>query len=291
MSTRTVGQLEQAGVHVAWFRPMRFGSLRRANQRNHRKILIVDSTIGFTGGVGIADQWNGNADGPGQWRETHCCIEGPACADLAAGFASNWAEAAHERLPQLDPAPAAGSTAIMTTLSSAGARPTPMEQLFETAINASEKRLWITSAYFIPSPVQVQAMCAAAARGVDVRVLTNGLLTNHKITLFAGRSTYAQLIEGGVKIYEYQRTVLHCKLITLDKQWVTIGSANLDYRSLLINEELNISVVDEALVAKLDLQFLLDLKHARHFGTAAWHRRRWPQRLLEASSSAFSKQL
>lgn len=291
MSTRTVGQLESAGVHIAWFRPLRVGHLRRANQRTHRKILIIDGRLGFTGGVGIADEWDGNAGGPDQWRETHCRIEGPACLDLAAGFAGNWAEASGEYLP-VPPAPeVAGTAAILTTSSASGPRPTPMERLFMAAISGATSRLWITTAYFVPSRNIVTALCAAAARGVDVRVLTNGQQTNHKFTLFAGRSSYQDLITGGVKVYEYQRTVLHVKLVSVDKQWITLGSANVDNRSLVINDELNISLVDPDIVAPLDLQFLEDLKDSRHVGIALWHRRRWYDRFLEATSRVFSNQL
>lgn len=291
MSTRTVGQLEQAGVSIAWFRPLRFRHLHRANQRTHRKILIVDGRVGFTGGVGIADEWDGNATGPGQWRETHCRIEGPACLDLAAGFAANWAEAVGEQLPTPQAPPKAGSSALLTTLSAAGPRPTNMERLFLAAISGAEERLWITSAYFVPSSELVEALCAAVERGVDVRVLTNGQRSNHKFTLFAGRSSYDALIGGGVKIYEYQRTVLHVKLMTVDRHWATLGSANVDNRSLVINDELNVSIVDPEFVAPLDHQFLLDIKDARHISLASRHRRRWYERLLETGSRAFSKQL
>ena len=291
MSTRTVGQLEQAGVTVAWFRPLRFGHLRQINHRTHRKILIIDGRIGFTGGVGIADQWDGDGSGPGQWRETHCRIVGPACVDLAAGFQDNWLESTGENLPvPLAPAPA-GSTAVLTTVSSYGSRPTPMERLFEAAIAAASERLWITTAYFVPTPELTQALKAATARGVDVRVLTNGTGTNHKFTLHAGRASYAELILAGVKMYEYQRTVLHVKIITVDRQWATTGSTNLDYRSLVLNDELNISMLDPAIIARLDSQFLEDIKASRHVRIAAWQRRGWPQRLLEVSSKAFSKQL
>lgn len=292
MSAKMVAQMERAGVQVAWFRPLlNFTDWRHLNHRTHRKILIVDGKIGFTGGVGIADEWGGNAAGPGSWRETHVRITGPACADLHAGFAENWLEASGERLrrpPVPDPT---GNTAILTTVSGVGPRPTSMERLFEAAIATASERLWITSAYFIPNPDLVMALAAAVARGVDVRVLTNGDLNNHKSALYAGRATYTTLIASGVKIYEYQRTVLHAKLITVDRQWVTLGSTNFDNRSLVLNEELNISIADPVLVTPLDRQFLEDLKVSRHIRTAYWHRRGYISRLLENTSRAFSHQL
>jgi cardiolipin synthase len=291
MSTRMVGQLEQAGVRIAWFRPFSASNWRRFNHRTHRKILIIDGHIGFTGGVGIADQWNGDATDAKHWRETHCRIMGPACVDLAAGFWANWTEATGERLPEQAILPAAGLTTILTTASATGPRPTAVEALFEAAIAAATQRLWITTAYFVPNRAIVSALIAAVARGVDVRVLTNGHRSNHKLTLLAGRATYDALIAGGVKIYEYQLTVIHVKVMTVDKEWVSIGSANIDNRSLVLNDELNVSFVDPQVVVDLDLQFLEDLKHARHMRVALWQRRAWPMRLLEVGSTVFSKQL
>jgi len=291
MSTRTVGALERAGVKVAWFRPMGVGHLRRLNHRTHRKILLVDGRIGFTGGVGIADQWDGDAQGPNNWRETHCRIEGPACLDLHDGFADNWADSTDEILPPLAVPPSAGTTGILTTLSADGPRPTGIERLFGAAIDIAQERLWITTAYFVPGPEHIQALIAAAARGVDVRVLTNGPRTNHKLTRCAGQASYEVLIENGVRIYEYQRTVLHVKLITVDGQWATIGSANFDNRSFVLNDELNISVGGAEFAAPLDRQFMQDLKSSKHISIATWQRRGWHHRLLEAGSRAFSKQL
>ncbi len=293
MSTRTVGALEAAGVQVGWFRPMRFGHLRRINYRTHRKILLVDGRIGFTGGVGIADEWNGSAGGPKNWRETHCRLEGPVCLDLAAAFAENWAEATGEHLPVLpgDVVAPAGYLEVLTTPSAIGPRPTPMEGLFTTAIATARERLWITTAYFVPGPKYVAALTAAAARGVDVRVLTNGRLTNHKLTRYAGRATYETLIRGGVAVHEYQRTVLHVKVMTVDGAWATLGSANFDNRSLVLNDELNISVADPHLAQELDRQFLQDLGHSRPITLEAHRARGWHHRLLEATSRAFSQQL
>ncbi|HVQ44484.1 MAG TPA: phospholipase D-like domain-containing protein [Candidatus Saccharimonadia bacterium] len=292
MSTRMVGQLERAGVRVGWFRPIRMGHLRRFNYRTHRKILLIDGRLGFTGGVGIADEWDGDASGPKHWRETHCRVEGPSCLDLFAGFADEWAESTREVLAPPAHAPEeAGHLSILTTPSAIGPRPTPIERLFAAAIAASTTQLWITTAYFVPGPQFIAALCAAAARGVDVRVLTNGPLSNHKSTLYAGRAHYEVLMHAGVKIYEYQRTVLHVKVMTVDHQWATLGSANFDNRSLVLNEELNISVADPTFVAPLDRQFRRDLKDALLITLESRRHRRWHQRLLETTSQAFGDHL
>jgi cardiolipin synthase len=143
----------------------------------------------------------------------------------------------------------------------------------------------------VPSPEFVEELVAASRRGVDVRILTNGHQTNHKFTRWAGQANYEALIESGVKLYEYQRTVLHAKLLTVDRLWATLGSANFDNRSLVLNDELNISVLSEALVARLDLQFWRDIENSKHIGIAQWHKRSWASQLLVAGSRVFSNQL
>jgi cardiolipin synthase len=291
MNSRTFWRLEQAGVKIAWFRPLRWPHLLRANNRTHRKILLVDGHIGFTGGVGIADEWTGSAQDQRHWRETHCRIEGPACADLFAGFAENWHEATRETLaPPVAPSPA-GSLAIQTIVSTAGRRPTRMERLMQAAIAAAEHKLWITTAYFVPSDEYIEALIAAAQRGADVRVLTNGPLTNHKVTRWAGQSSYARLLEGGVKIYEYQPTVLHSKVISIDDSWATLGSANLDNRSLIHNDELNISFIDQPVIASLDHQFSQDIQYSHSVQAGDWQQRGWLDRFAVTSASVFRGQL
>ncbi|HEY2004031.1 MAG TPA: phospholipase D-like domain-containing protein [Candidatus Saccharimonadia bacterium] len=292
MSARTVWQLERAGVKLGWFRPVRWPYLQKFNNRSHRKILIVDGNISFTGGVGIADEWTGAGQDAHHWRETHCRITGPACADLRASFAENWAECAGEQLPDHPPVPINGHTAVQVVSSTAGRRlrPTSMEKLVHAVIDQSRERLWITSAYFVPSEQIIAGLIRAAGRGVDVRVLTNGPLTNHKITRQAGRASYAQLLAGSVKLYEY-RGMHHGKIITADSSWATIGSTNLDDRSLVLNDELNVAVTDLELVAALDRSFRTDLEHATHIQPATWPQRGRLARLAEAGANLFRTQL
>ena len=291
MSSRTVWQLERAGVEVAWFRPMRWPHLRNLNHRTHRKILLIDGGLGFTGGVGIADEWAGSAHTPRHWRETHCRLRGPACADLLAGFAENWYESTGERLTRPVPPPVAGEVAVHTTISTATVRPTSMEQLVEVIIHTAQSRLWITTAYFVPAPQYVAALVAAVARGVDVRVLTNGARSNHKVTRWAGQASYEALLRGGVKIYEYQPTVLHAKVISADASWATLGSTNLDERSLALNDELNISFTDASLVAQLDSSFEANLACSKLVELDDWLARSLPVRLLTRGASVFASQL
>jgi cardiolipin synthase len=292
IGARTVWQLERAGVRVAWFRPGRLNHLRKLNHRSHRKILLVDGNVAFTGGVGIADQWSGRAQDKHHWRETHCRLRGPACIDMLKGFADSWFESTGEHLPAPSPGPYDDGINIHTTISTAGGkRPTSMESLFAAVIKTSQRRLWITTAYFVPSGAYIDALVKAARRGVDVRVLTNGPLTNHKLTRLAGQSTYTHLLDGGVKLYEYQKTVLHAKVMTADSSFGTIGSTNLDGRSLVLNDELNVSVTDPGVVGELDLAFLKDLRDAKHIRRTHWYQRGLVNRVAERTIGVFRGQL
>jgi cardiolipin synthase len=292
IGARTVWQLERAGVKVAWFRPGHIRYLLQLNHRTHRKILLVDGQVGFTGGVGIADEWQGGAQDKHHWRETHCRVQGPAALDLHVGFAESWREATGEHLPQPTPVPHKNDVWLHTTISTAHKQDrTSMERLFSAIIQGARRKLWITTAYFVPNERYVDLLSAAQKRGVDVRIFTNGNLSNHKLALLAGRATYTHLLSAGVKIYEYQKTVLHAKVMTADGIYATIGSTNLDDRSLVLNDELNLSVVDEEVVGLLDLQFLQDLKDAKHIRATRWYERGWINRVAETGSSVFRGQL
>ena len=243
-----IEQMEQAGVKVAWFRPPRWHNLRKLNNRTHRKILVIDGKVGFTGGVGIAEEWMGNAQDPLHWRDTHVRVEGPAVRGLQGAFCENWLEATGEvlageaYLPPLVELPE--GVCAQVTRSSAGKGDTNVETLFFLAIAAARKRLWLTTAYFVPRPALVE-------------VLTNGRQTwggragistrphmNHKIARVAGRSNYSKLMKNGVRVYEYQPTMLHAKTLVVDGTWATIGSTNFDNRSFALNDEVNISIYD-----------------------------------------------
>jgi cardiolipin synthase len=291
IGARTIWLLERSGVKVGWFRPGYIKYVRRLNHRTHRKILLIDGEVGFTGGVGIADEWAGLGQDEQHWRETHCRVAGPACADMHAAFAESWLEATGERLADRAVPEPAGDVAVHTTISTAGLRPTRVELLVEAVFAAATTRLWLTSAYFVPGPAIIAALAAAAVRGVDVRVLTNGPSTNHRVTRLAGRASYAALLEAGVKIYEYQPTVHHAKVMTADSAWGTIGSTNLDPRSLILNDELNVSFVDPGLIGTLDRQFEEDLQASHLITPDQWALRSRLDRLAESGAALFANQL
>ena len=295
MDRGLVDRLEEAGATVAWFRPPRWYTLHKLNNRTHRKILVVDGRVGFTGGVGIAEEWTGNCEDPGHWRDTHVRVEGPAVRDLLGGFLDNWAEAtgcilsgaAH--LP--DVRGVDGGVQVQITRSTAEKGSTDAEQLLYAAIAGTRERLWLESAYFAPRRAFVEALCDAAARGVDVRVLVNGPHIDRAVVREAGRRSYQRLLECGVRIWEYQRTMLHAKVLTVDGSWATVGSINFDNRSFALNDELNLSLRSPELVALLERYYQEDLKDARELDLATWRARPLGTRAKELASAAVRREL
>ncbi len=287
-----VQKMEDAGVKVARFRPPTWFGLHRLNYRTHRKILVIDSQIGFTGGVGIAEEWTGNAQDPEHWRDTHCRVDGPACIDLQAGFAENWAEATGEHLSIRDQKTIKpGNIAIQTTLSGAGKGSPSAEKLMIDTFDAAKERLWITSAYFVPTGIIRKSLMRAVARGVDVRIITNGTYGNHQVTRWAGHVSYTPLLRNGIKLFEYQKTVLHAKVITMDNNWSLLGSVNIDNRSLALNDEIAISFKDLEITRLLDEHFEQDLKQSQEIKLQYWMERGFHKKALMHFSGLFRRQL
>jgi cardiolipin synthase len=295
MERGLVNRLERAGATVAWFRPPKWYTLHKLNNRTHRKILVVDGEVGFTGGVGIAEEWTGDCEDHDHWRDTHVRVEGPVVRDLLSGFVDNWAEATgcilsgRQHLPDLRGFDD-GVTAQVTR-STAQKGSTDAEQLFYTAIACARERIWLTTAYFAPRRAFVDALRDAVRRGVDVRVLTNGPRTDRAVVRQAGRQCYEQLLSGGVRIFEYQRTMLHAKVMVVDSHWVTVGSVNFDNRSFALNDELNISFGDAGVVGELEQHFVADLQDARELDLTAWRARPLAMRSRELASAFVRRQL
>jgi cardiolipin synthase A/B len=294
MDRALVTRLEEAGVTVAWFRPPRWYSTHKLDNRTHRKILVVDGRVGFTGGVGIAEEWTGDCEDPDHWRDTHLRIEGPAVRGLFGGFQENWVEAtrtilAGPHLPDVDGGD--GDVRAHVTRSSASHGSTEAEVLFYLAIAAARERLWLTSAYFAPRTAFVEALVDASRRGVDVQVLVNGSKGDKEVVRQAGRRSYQALLEGGVRIHEYERTMLHAKIMTVDGGWATVGSINMDNRSMAINEELNLSVFHEGVTRELDEQFDRDRKDSHELELDSWRRRSPLSRVKEHLGGAARQEL
>ncbi|HZD74744.1 MAG TPA: phospholipase D-like domain-containing protein [Actinomycetota bacterium] len=295
MDPALVERLEAAGAHVAWFRPPRWYTLHKLNNRTHRKILVVDGRVGFTGGVGIAEEWTGNCEDPGHWRDTHVRVEGPVVRALLGGFLDNWAEASGAilaggaRLPDLEGFD--DGVQAQVTRSTAEKGSTDAEQLFYSAVVGARSRIWLTTAYFAPRRAFVDALCQAVERGVDVRVVTNGPHIDQEVVRQAGHRSYQRLLECGVRLFEYQRTMLHAKTLLVDDQWATVGSINFDNRSFALNDELNISFRDPGLVATLEKHFVQDIEDARELEVSAWRGRPLTARAKEAGGALLRREL
>jgi cardiolipin synthase A/B len=287
MDTSLVEEMEEAGVRVVRFRPPKPYAVRRLNNRTHRKICVVDGRIGLTGGVGIAEEWTGDAEDPDHWRDTHVRVQGPVVRGLFGAFAENWLEATGEvlvgdaylpELPELD-----GGGPMQVVRSSAGVGDTNMEALYYLAIAAAERSLDLTAAYFAPRPAFTEALVTAAQRGVRVRVLVPGERTDKPAVLIAGRASYGELLEGGVEVFEYGPTMLHAKTLALDGIWASVGSVNFDNRSFQQNDEATLCVQSEAFAAELTDQFERDLAVSERMRPGSWRRRGPAHRGAEAA--------
>lgn len=279
-----VARLREAGVKVAFYRPPRWYTLDKLNMRMHRRLMVVDGCVGFAGGVGIADVWQGDAEDPDHWRETHVRVEGAAVRDIEAGFMENWTECTGEilarahvpDLPSLDD----GGMALQVTRSSPRASGTAAAQLFYAATVGARRRLWLTTAYFAAGPHLRDALAAAARRGVDVRILLNGPNIDKNVVRRTAQHAYAGLLDAGVRVFEYQRTMLHAKVLIVD-DWANVGSSNFDYRSFALDMELNVSLTESAVVAELERHFLDDLDGSEEVDPTVWERRSLPARAGE----------
>jgi cardiolipin synthase len=266
--------LREAGVETASFRPFRFTSMQKVPHRAHIRVVVIDGVIGYTGGFGIDDKWYGDGVTNGSWRDTNVRFTGHAVRQLQATFAVCWAEAAGrlltgDRLFPRATAPASSAEQV-ATLDGMGAvlhasptiGSTPAERFFALSIAAARTRLYVTNSYFVPVRTFRNLLCDAARRGVDVRVLTTSKNTDVKSTWYAGRARYRALLEAGVRIYEYQPTMMHAKTMVVDDGWLTVGSMNADNRSMSFNDESNLLVLDRPAARQLTEIFMRDLEHA-----------------------------
>ncbi len=281
-----VALMEGAGVHVNWFRPPRRLRPWEVNHRTHRKVLIVDEAVAFTGGVGISDNWLGNARDATEWRDTHFCITGPAVDGLRSAFLDNWAETdpvlfedGVDRFPEQ---PQDGSAVVQCIRSASGTGWSNVATLYRTLLQLAEREVRITTAYFVPDKDLTERMCNAADRGVAVRVLLPGPHADKRFVQLAGEADYDELLDHGVEIWNFQPSMLHAKVMTVDGLIANIGSANLNARSVTWDEEVNLVVLDPGLVGVLDTQFADDLDHSVRIDRARWRRRSIGQHALES---------
>lgn len=279
VTTAYLESLTCAGVRVLAYHPLRFlGPGRvvfgRLTHRDHRKILVIDGRVGFTGGLNLADAYAASPDGGQGWRDTHLRIEGPAVAELEALFRRTWRRAggAPIHLDRYAAETHLADSRVLVLSSDRRRGRARIREAYRAAIRHARERIWITNAYFIPGPRFIASLLAAAGRGVDVRVIVGGT-TDVKMVLYATRSLYDALLAGGVRMFEWDGRVLHAKTAVVDGRWATVGSSNLDALSLRWNLEVNAVVRDEAFAAALERMFLEDLGSCREISPVRWGHR------------------
>jgi cardiolipin synthase A/B len=267
MDDRLIEAMQAAGVQVERFRPIGLLTLGRADHRTHRKILVADGRVGMTGGVGIASEWTGDAQSPDHWRDTHVRVRGPVVRALQGAFIENWLEATGELLcgpDYLPELPAVDDGAPMQlVVSNAGVGHTATEAMYYLAIASSRTSVKLTTAYFAPRASFVHALAEAARRGVDVQIVVPGPYMDKPIVREAGRGVYQALIDAGVRIYEYQPTMLHVKALVVDGCWCSVGSANFDNRSFSLNDEATLCVQSSQVARILEEAFADDVNRSK----------------------------
>jgi cardiolipin synthase len=290
-----VTMMGDAGVQIRWFRPLSRFQLHKANHRTHRKVLIVDEAVGFSGGVGIADEWNGDARNEREWRDTHFRVRGAAVDGLRAAFLDNWLETDDvlfepdvDRFPDQ---PHDGSTVVQSVRGASETGWSDISTLFLMLLQLARERVRITTAYFVPDTQLNDRICAAAERGVDVQILLPGPHIDKRFVQLAGESSFERLLDCGVKIWQFQPSMLHAKVMTVDGCLANIGSANLNARSTELDEEVNLVTLDEEIVRVLDAHFDEDLRRSEAIVAGRWKDRSVPRRVVERAAGLFRHEM
>lgn len=291
--------MKQGGCEVEYFRRIEAEGivfpwkLLRYNYRSHRRVLVIDGKIGFTGGYGISDAWTGDGRTPDHWRDTNVRIEGPVVIFLQAAFAESWLETTgiaiggENYFPRLDPV---GNLTGQIVKSSPSGGSFQNYMLFLLSINSAKKSILITNPYFIPDDVMTEALVKAAGRGVRVEILLPGKIDS-QLTYTASRSHYGPLLLGGVHVYEYKASLLHAKTIVVDGVWATIGSTNFDNRSFALNQEINLTVYNREIAQRLERIFADDLKYSERVTYEQWQSRSLYERVMEMFAFPIKEQL
>ena len=299
VSSEIIDTMKQGGCEVEFFRRIDAEGivfpwkLLRYNYRSHRRVLVIDGRIGFTGGYGISDAWTGDGRTPEHWRDTNARIEGPLVRFLQAAFAESWLETTgiaiggEEYFPRLE---TAGNVTGQIVKSSPTGGSFQNYMLFLLSINSAKTSIRITNPYFMPDDVMTEALVKAAGRGVRVDILLPGEIDS-QITYTASRSHYGPLLLGGISIYEYKASLMHAKTIVVDGVWATIGSTNFDNRSFALNQEINLTVYDRGIAQRMEQIFADDLKYSEPITYEKWHSRSLYERVMEMFAFPIKEQL
>jgi cardiolipin synthase len=294
-----IATMKDAGCHVEYFRRVEVDGiifpwkLLRYNYRSHRRVLVIDGRIGFTGGYGISEAWTGNGRTPEHWRDTNARIEGPAVRFLQAAFAESWLETTGIAIggdgyfPRVE---SIGNLPAQVVKSSPTGGSFQNYMLFLLSINSAKKSILITNPYFIPDDVMTEALVKAATRGVRVVVLLPGEIDS-QLTYSTSRSHYGPLLLGGVQVFEYKASLMHAKTIVIDGIWSTIGSTNFDNRSFALNQEINLTVYDSGIAHQLEEIFQEDLKYSQQVTYEQWRSRSIFERFVEFFAFPIKEQL
>jgi cardiolipin synthase len=294
MEGKYLDDLKAAGVEVEQYHPLRWYNLGRLNNRTHRKLLVVDGRIGFTGGVGIADLWEGHAESKDHWRDMHYQLEGPAVAQMQAAFTDNWIKTrskvffGSEYFPQLAPA---GVSLAQVFKSSRGEGSESVRLMYLLSIASATRIIQLSAAYFVPDSLTIETLVAARRRGVQIEIIVPGPFIDARVVQKASRSLWGPLLEAGVEIYEYQPTMYHCKVLVVDGVWVSVGSTNFDERSFRLNDEANLNIFDPVFAAEQSMVFEQDKAKSRLITLAAFKRRPAMEKISETFAALLRKQL
>lgn len=294
MEQRYLDEMKRAGVGIERYHEPHWSHLARLNNRTHRKVLVIDGRIGFTGGVGIADQWRGDARDPSQWRDTHFRVEGPVVAQMQAVFMDNWIKAQgkvlHDELyfPQIEPS---GDMVAQMFSSSPSGGSESMQLMYMMAITSAQSSIYLSSSYFVPDSLTTAALVAAAKRGVKIRIITPGEHIDAAIVRKASRAGWGDLLQAGIKIAEFAPTMYHCKVLVVDSLLVSVGSTNFDNRSFRLNDEANLNVLDATFAKQQVATFEQDWRRSRLVTYEQWLRRPWQEKVLERVAVLLRDQL
>jgi cardiolipin synthase len=287
-------EMTAAGVEIRKYHEPRWYNINKLNNRTHRKILVIDGRVGFTGGVGIADEWSGDAQDANHWRDTHYRVEGPAAAQMQAAFVDNWTKVSGVVLHGSDYFPeiqAAGDLPAQMFISSVEGGAESMHLMYLLSIAAARRTIDLSMAYFVPDPLASAAIVAALKRGVRVRVIVPGKNTDVALVRSAGRATWGPFLQAGAQIHEYEPTMYHCKVLVVDGEWVSVGSTNFDTRSFRLNDEANLNVLDRGFAARQVADFEKDLARSRRVSYEEWASRPWTAKVMDRFLAIFNSQL
>ena len=294
MEQKQLDKMQAVGVEIERYHKPHWSHLARLNNRTHRKLLIIDGKVGFTGGVGIADQWRGDAKNPNEWRDTHFLVHGPVVGQMQAVFMDNWIKSKGSVLhderyfPELKKA---GNMSAQMFSSSPSGGGDSMVLMYLMAITAAQDSINLSSAYFVPDELLTQALTTAAKRGVKIRIITPGEHIDTDLVRRASRAGWGDMLQANVQIAEFAPTMYHCKVLIVDNYMVSVGSTNFDNRSFRLNDEANLNILDKNFAAEQTQIFESDWSNSHPITYQQWLKRPFSEKLIEKISSLLNSQL